>query len=69
MIIPVINKIDLPSAQPEVCKKEIQERIGLSTADCCLVSAKTGQGVPAMLEKVVELVPPLRAIITPPFRP
>jgi GTP-binding protein LepA len=58
MIIPIINKIDLPSAQPEVCKKEIEERIGLSTADCCLVSAKTGQGVPDMLEKVVELVPP-----------
>jgi GTP-binding protein LepA len=58
MILPIINKIDLPSAQPEVCKKEIESKIGLSTADCCLVSAKTGQGVPEMLEKVVELVPP-----------
>lgn len=71
MIVPVINKIDLPSAQPEMCKKEIKSKIGLSTADVCLVSAKTGQGVPAMLEKVVELVPspsgdpdaPLQALI------
>src|SRR5574344_2010912 len=57
MIIPVINKIDLPSAQPEVCKKEIQERIGLSTADCCLVSAKTGVGVDKVLEAIVKYIP------------
>jgi GTP-binding protein LepA len=58
MIIPVINKIDLPSAQVEVTKKDIQEKIGLSTEDCCPVSAKTGEGVPAVLEKIVELSPP-----------
>jgi GTP-binding protein LepA len=58
MIIPVINKIDLPSAMPELAKEEVQDKIGISTADCCLVSAKTGQGVQDMLQKVVELVPP-----------
>lgn len=58
MIIPVINKIDLPSAQPELAKREIEERIGLSTADVCEVSAKTGLGVPAVLEEIVRLVPP-----------
>ncbi len=58
MVIPVINKIDLPSAQIEMCKKEIETRIGLSTTDCSLVSAKTGVGIQDMLEKVVELIPP-----------
>ncbi|MCR4562424.1 MAG: translation elongation factor 4 [Bacilli bacterium] len=71
MVVPVINKIDLPSAQVEVAKREIESRIGLSTSDCCLVSAKTGMGVKEMLEKVVELIPapegdpeaPLKALI------
>ncbi|MBQ7994892.1 MAG: translation elongation factor 4 [Bacilli bacterium] len=58
MIIPVINKIDLPSANVEFAKKEIRERIGLSTVDSCLVSAKTGEGIKDILEKIVELVPP-----------
>lgn len=58
MILPVINKIDLPSADVVNTKKEIEEKIGLSTADVSLVSAKTGVGVPEMLERIVELVPP-----------
>lgn len=58
MIVPVINKCDLPSAEPEVAKKEVEERIGISVADCVECSAKTGQGVQDVLEKVVELVPP-----------
>ena len=58
MILPVINKIDLPSADVANTKKEIEEKIGLSTADVSLVSAKTGVGVPEMLERIVELVPP-----------
>lgn len=58
MIIPVINKIDLPSADIPLAMKEIEERIGLSTADVALVSAKTGEGIEEMLEKVVELIPP-----------
>ena len=58
MIIPVINKVDLPSADVNNAKKEIEERIGLSSADSIEVSAKTGYGVPAVLEKIVELIPP-----------
>ncbi len=58
MVIPVINKIDLPSADINRAKKEIVERIGLTVEDCCLVSAKTGQGIEEMLEKAVELIPP-----------
>lgn len=58
MIIPVINKVDLPSANVANAKKEIEERIGLSSLDSCEVSAKTGIGVPDVLEKIVELIPP-----------
>ncbi len=71
MILPVINKIDLPSSDVPNAEKEIEEKLGLSVADISLVSAKTGQGVPEMLEKVVELIPspegdpssPLKALI------
>lgn len=58
MILPVINKIDLPSSDVKNAEKEIEEKLGLSTNDISLASAKTGQGVPEMLERVVELVPP-----------
>ena len=70
-IVPVINKIDLPSAMPEVVKKEIEERIGISCENACEVSAKTGVGVPDVLEAVVKQIPspsgdenkPLQALI------
>ena len=71
MILPVVNKIDLPSSDVPNAEKEIEEKLGLSTADISLVSAKTGQGIPEMLERVVELIPapdgdpnaPLKALI------
>jgi len=56
--IPVINKIDLPSAQPEVVKQEIEEVIGLDTSEAPMVSAKTGHNVEAVLEAIVKHVPP-----------
>lgn len=56
MIIPVINKIDLPSADIALAKQEIETKIGLSTNDVVCVSGKTGAGIDEMLEKVVELV-------------
>ncbi|NLE69105.1 MAG: elongation factor 4 [Clostridiales bacterium] len=56
--IPVINKIDLPSAQPDVAKKEIEDLIGLATDDAPLVSAKLGQGIEDVLEAIVTHVPP-----------
>ena len=57
-IIPVINKIDLPSASIDLCKKEITERIALDGDDSCLVSAKTGAGIKDVLERIVNEVPP-----------
>lgn len=57
-IIPVINKIDLPSAQPDVVRKEIEEVIGLDAHDCPLVSAKMGIGISEVLEKIAALIPP-----------
>lgn len=70
-IIPVINKIDLPNANPERVKKEIEEVIGLDASDALLVSAKSGLGVKDVLEAVVKRIPepagdpnqPLQALI------
>jgi GTP-binding protein LepA len=53
-IIPVINKIDLPSAQPDECKRQIEDIIGLDSAGAILASAKEGTGVREILEAVVE---------------
>jgi GTP-binding protein LepA len=57
-IIPVINKIDLPSAQPEECRRQIEEIIGLDASTAILASAKEGTGVAEILEAVVERFPP-----------
>lgn len=57
-IIPVINKIDLPSADPERVKKEIEEVIGIDASEAILVSAKTGFGTEDVLEAIVKRVPP-----------
>jgi len=70
-IIPVINKIDLPSAEPEKIREQIEQLIGLPAEDAILVSAKQGVGIKEVLEAVVRLVPapkgspdaPLRALI------
>ena len=56
-ILPVINKIDLPSAQPEVVKQEIEDEIGLDTEGCPLISAKQGIGIEDVLEAVIEKIP------------
>ena len=57
-IIPVINKIDLPSADPERIKNEIEEVIGLDAQESILTSAKTGEGIEDILEAIVRRVPP-----------
>ena len=57
-IIPVINKIDLPSADPERVKAEVENIIGLDMSDAIEISAKTGQGVENVLEAIVERIPP-----------
>jgi len=57
-IIPVINKIDLPGARPEEVKREIEDIIGLDCSDAPLISAKNGLNIEAVLEKIVEVIPP-----------
>ena len=57
-IIPVINKIDLPSTRPDEIKKEIEDVIGLDAENAPLVSAKEGIGIDEVLKQVVELLPP-----------
>ncbi|MFB2833533.1 translation elongation factor 4 [Floridanema evergladense] len=57
-IIPVLNKIDLPGAEPERVKKEIEEVIGLDCSGAILASAKEGIGIEEILESIVHLVPP-----------
>ncbi len=57
-VVPVLNKIDLPSAEPERVIKEIEEIIGIEATDATRVSAKTGLGVPELLEVIVARIPP-----------
>ncbi|MFM7529033.1 MAG: GTP-binding protein, partial [Nodosilinea sp.] len=57
-IIPVLNKIDLPGADPERIKQEIEEIIGLDCSNAILASAKEGVGIDEILESIVYLVPP-----------
>ena len=57
-VLPVINKIDLPSAEPERVAAEIEEIIGVSAEHAVRVSAKTGEGVPELLEAIVARIPP-----------
>ena len=57
-LLPVINKIDLPSAEPERVKKEIEDIVGISTENAVLASAKDGTGTKEVLESIVALVPP-----------
>lgn len=56
-ILPVINKIDLPSADVENCRREIEDIIGIPAEDCPAVSAKTGQNIEDVLEKIVSDIP------------
>ncbi|MBU4691187.1 translation elongation factor 4 [Mycoplasma zalophi] len=67
-IIPIINKIDLPSANPEAVKKEIEDVIGIDASDAILVSAKTGQGIEEVLDAIINKIPyPKEADTTKPL--
>ena len=57
-VLPVLNKIDLPASEPERVMNEIEEIIGIDASDALKVSAKTGEGVPELLEKLIEVIPP-----------
>ena len=70
-IIPIVNKIDLPTARPDEAKRQIEEVIGIPADDALLVSAKMGIGIPAILEAIVNRIPapvgaaeaPLKALV------
>ncbi len=67
-IITVINKIDLPAADPDHVAQEVEDVVGLDAADCIPCSAKTGEGVREILERIVEVVPPPKGDIDAPPR-
>jgi GTP-binding protein LepA len=67
-IIPVINKIDLPSAEPDRIKEQIEQIIGLDASDAILTSAKSGLGIEDVLEAVVHRVPPPKGSPDDPLR-
>ena len=67
-IIPVINKIDLPSARPDEVKQEIEEIIGLDASEAPLISAKVGLGIDDVLESIHKLMPPPEGDETEPLQ-
>ncbi len=67
-IIPVINKIDLPGSEPESVLEEIRSVLGYQPQDVLLISAKTGQGVPPLLEEIVRRIPPPKGDAQQPLR-
>lgn len=67
-IIPVLNKIDLPGAEPDRVKQEIEEIVGLDCSGAILASAKTGIGIEDILESIVHLVPPPKDATQEPLR-
>lgn len=67
-IVPVINKIDLPSAQPEVVKKEIEDIIGLDCSSAPMISAKSGLNVEQVLEAIVDLIPAPKGDVNAPLQ-
>lgn len=56
-VLPILNKIDLPSADPEAIKKQIEDVIGIDASTAILASAKTGQGIEEILEQILEKIP------------
>jgi GTP-binding protein LepA len=67
-IVPVLNKIDLPAAEPDKIKQQIEDVIGLDASDAIMISAKTGLGVPDVLEAIVTRLPPPRGDANAPLK-
>jgi GTP-binding protein LepA len=59
-VVPILNKVDLPAAEPEKVKRQIEDVIGLDASNAILISAKTGENVPEVLEGIVHRLPPPR---------
>jgi len=67
-VVPVLNKIDLPAAEPERVKEQIEDVIGLDASDAVAISAKTGEGVPDVLEALVKRLPPPKGDAAAPLK-
>ena len=67
-IVPVINKIDLPAAEPEKVRAEIEDVIGLDASEAVLASAKSGIGIPDILEAIVKKIPPPKGDAAAPLK-
>ncbi len=67
-VVPVLNKIDLPNANPEDVAQEIEDVIGVDASDAMLVSAKTGEGIVELLEQLVERIPPPKGDVSAPLQ-
>ncbi|BCW92425.1 MAG: translation elongation factor 4 [Acidobacteriota bacterium] len=67
-LVPVLNKVDLPQAEPERVREQIEQVIGIEADEALLISAKTGLGVPAVLEAIVSRIPPPRGNPQAPLR-
>ncbi len=67
-VVPVLNKMDLPQADPEQAKAEIEEVIGIDAADAIACSAKTGMGIDDVLEAVITRMPPPKGVVDAPLR-
>ena len=63
-VLPVLNKIDLPAAEPERVRREIEEIIGIDARDAVAVSAKLGTGIPELLHMLVRRIPQIMALAT-----
>jgi len=68
-LIPVVNKIDLSGAEPERVTQELVATLGFTKDEILYVSAKTGQGIPALLQAIVERIPPPSSVVSPPEVP
>jgi GTP-binding protein LepA len=67
-IVPVLNKVDLPAAEPDMVKQQIEDVIGLDASDAILISAKTGLNVPEVLEAIVRRLPPPKGDAAAPLK-
>ena len=67
-IVPVLNKIDLPAAEPDRIKQQIEDVIGLDASDAVMISAKTGLGVEDVLEAIVHRLPPPKGDVEAPLK-
>jgi GTP-binding protein LepA len=67
-VLPVLNKMDLPSANPEQARAEVEDVIGIDAHDAILASAKTGMGIDEILERIIERVPPPRGSTEAPLQ-